>query len=484
MQSIQSEIKENKLMPKTEKLINEMLKDQVISKEEMQAILNVVCPFPDGPIVNARWPAGTGGSTATTHVQALRSLARPPGVSEGTPWKMHATIMPVTTNSSSTWAESSWQTTGNLVPIGNSSSTMCTIAVIGVADGDPFPEYGTLAWDNALMAQWNPFDNFEVTQTHRITGLGFELINTSSDLYRGGYASAYRVKTPEQSLTHFWTGAAFTANTNFARASMCLPSPPVNQSEITNYPTTYVGDARHGVVALSTPNSFDNPLRQGMPSEVFLLRGGGSNNVLQCLTAMPVHDWAISGAFVTGQPSEATWTLRPICYLEFIPTPTANTNISALLAGMATPEHQLSVVAFAAMSHVLEKLPAGFNYKDNPLGEWFHKVLGFIKQAAPRIGEVLSFVHPAANIIGRTSGAVAEVLHGLTTEAKKKKKLKDIKATEIMAIQSLAKDLAKPHPSSPKPPPAYVVKTHPASTKLVQNAKQKMQVHPAAQTNK
>lgn len=401
MDSTPTIIKQNKPSSVAEKILNNLEHKHILTAEARQAVLNAACPFPDSPIENSCWPMYLGEQTFPTHFQATGTLGAP----SATGWKLHAVLIPTTATSSSAIVRYSMDDSGILTGADTPGNKLGTLSIIAIPEDSAFPVYGTIEWQDAEVFSWSPQDESGLDgMPHRLVGLGLELINTSSTLNKGGMAYAYRLPTVDQSVT-FQVSAA----SNKLTTVRTLTAPPQDVSEVMNRASTYWGEATAGVAVISSPCSLENrPVFEFPSTTVGLYQRNGLDptRVFTASGDSPVQDWNISGAFVTGLAPDATFTARVIAYVEYFPT-LAKSELSSILVGAVHSPVVYSPLALELLSSVYASLPCGFDYRENPFGEWFDKVLKAIAKYAEPIGSALSVVHPAAGILGKAISAGA-----------------------------------------------------------------------------
>jgi hypothetical protein len=148
-----------------------------------------------------------------------------------------------------------------------------------------------------------------------------------------------------------------------------------------------------------------------------------------------VCPYDISGAYFTGLSPQTTLTVDVRWYIERCPTIDEPS-----LVVLATPSPVYDPIALKIYSEAVHGLPVGVPVSENPLGEWFNKVLMGVSRYAPLIGAALSPMHPAAGQIGSLLGSGAGKLAELTKKKKaSEEKTKMLEAENKQLVKVMAK---------------------------------------------
>jgi hypothetical protein len=306
--------------------------------------------------------------------------------------------------------------TNNYISIGV-IPTLATIKAIGGLSA-----YATVAgvapnFNSIPTSQLTLADAF-TTGSNRVIGMGFEVVNTTSDLYRQGQVAVWRQpnSAPDTMLFHrnSSTQASGTAVVSEI-TGVIVPCPPHTIASAMLQPGTRQWKAADGAYVVSPHISADNPAKfPDYTQPIVNLDEGATdtltnkvsgvwpvgNNNLTCLCPIPVqptvaagtYDQAfrcypihMTGALFTGLSNESTLTINWNVYLETFPT-VAEPDIVVL----ATPSAGLDPVALKLYSECMMSLPVGVPVDENPLGEWFAQVVDVISD----------FLTPAAMAFG------------------------------------------------------------------------------------
>lgn len=381
------------------------------TEDGLQAILNLIDPFPDDATEAVGWPSYSNSATLPMIMTDYKDITPPANVTKT--WAFKAMFLPIdkdiVSNTITTWDELQGGTTA---PVAN-------VAAYG--------QFNVWKWrsEDPEPSIMDPPDTIitlsavDRTVLSRFTMAGFELINTSTDLYRGGMYYGWRSPMHRAHDLVAYTGTTGqTAQPAFARFYPIIGAPD-SLGDVINLNTTIVNHARDGVGVFSLPMTIENPFIAPMPTNYFLV-GRDVNDLLHPPsryfnpTSAAPSPWQLCGAYVTGLASEATFQLRARIGLEL--KPTADTgDIFQSLAHKPVPR---SFLLEEMLNQLLLTTPAGFDYSENPLGEWLGKVLQGLAAVVPTIAGVIP--HPAAKVIGGVAGpalqALGQKLEGASTK--------------------------------------------------------------------
>lgn len=396
-------------------MLRKMVESKEVSPEALQALVNLVDPFPDDSFVTCGWPDSRSQPTVRNKVE----FEIPVSYAGAGSWDLHACILPFFGAALQPSGNFVWDIAagGNSVVAGPTAGAnpLSFLNLVTVASGSSMPVTATQLISNPAM---NAFMTSIAGRIWRPCAMGLELINTSTDLYRGGMAYAYRVPSDLTSGTMQVSTAG-----NYIGGTSIIANPPKVPADIIGYANTYSGDARAGVGVVCTPCDFANPPVRPLPSMNFIVDptvpsyGAYVGNGYPC----PAVPWDISGAFVTGLAQQATFTLRFRMAYEIFPLVT-----DQLFFTLAQPSVAWSPVLEEAVLAVLKSMPAGFDYRDNPLGEWFAKVLNGIAEHLPKLQPVLASIHPVAGMAAGAASMIAREIANRTVKKERKQLNRDI----------------------------------------------------------
>jgi len=290
------------------------------------------------------------------------------------------------------------------------------VNVIGCAAGTAWNDVSA---DNQANVAFDPTFS---TDTHRLIGCGFEVVNTTAELYKGGSVTSYRIPSQVSEYTV----------TNLNQALDISPvkfivAPPMTQQGATLYPDSKTWAASEGVYSISTLNTTQNAYYTPAPScggvivspgttmltaatntvgsqtMIWIPANGASNGgnplARNCCTAMP---WDVNGCVFSGLNTNTALTVTAKYYYERLPSP-SNPQLLVLTKQPAPFDPIIMEIYARCMADLPIACPVG----DNPLGEWFTEVLDTVAEWAPKIGNALGTIVPGAGLIGQGLGAGA-----------------------------------------------------------------------------
>jgi hypothetical protein len=316
----------------------------------------------------------------------------------------------------------------------------------------------TLNNTSATYTQLNPLPY--IKGQGRVIGMGFEVVNTTAEINKQGQVTAWRQPTK-------WTPTSLNVATTPSQyvngLTTRLPPSTIAQCQLLYGSRSWA--AAEGAYVVSRQNGEDNPAR--IPSFQSSIYTSGdfasgvqdivyTENVATTFNGSQVtnSDWYLpfdlSGVHFTGLSFATTLTVNVRWLIERIPGP-----LEADLVVLATPSCPYDPLALDIYCRCLRDMPPGVMLKENPLGEWFSKVLSTVGNIAPKIGDFLSPIIPAAGMIGKVVGGGANFVSNLNTNAinkakekKMKKQTEDMKLTEQKRVplsDSRSHPVATPH---------------------------------------
>lgn len=368
----------------------------LLTEDAVQAVLNLVDPFPDQATSAVGWPGMCAQHTVPSIITKYLPITAPIGTT--TTWNYKVIFLPFSNPFVSGSIQPFDRATGKLgTPVVKPPVTYGQFNVWTWRAEDPEPD--VIIDGPNYSAVIDPSSDWSLI---RLTLAGFEAINTSSELYRGGMYYAFRVPlVPDDHVVVYNGTDGQSTQGTIARLRMIAGIPDQLQ-DVINLNTTISSDARDGVGVFSLPMDPANPFTSTLPTSILLTQPLDKGATLQArlpnVAVSSPYDWTICGAYVTGLAAQATFELKMRCGYEMRPGSDA-TNFMQAIARPAVPR---SFIIEEMLYQMLNHMPAGFDYSENPLGEWIGKVLqglgAFIPTAA-------SFIpHPAAKAIGGIAG--------------------------------------------------------------------------------
>jgi hypothetical protein len=264
----------------------------------------------------------------------------------------------------------------------------------------------------------------------RLVGVGFEVINTTSDLNIQGLVTCYRQPVPQRSSKssiQIWNYTAATApriDLGYASA-IVVSAPPGTIANAMLLPGSVQWKAKEGAYVVPTLNSTSLVSGEDQTSvitndnsPVAIFRGIGANGSVNPGNASfntyyaagcNLTDFNMAGAYFTGLSASTTLTVNVIHYFERFPAIDSPTDLALVV--LAKPSCRFDPKALELYSAVIRHMPVGVPQRFNGLGDWFREA---VQTARDIVSPVLSAIpHPIA-MMG------AGVLNGIAGNITKK----------------------------------------------------------------
>jgi len=248
------------------------------------------------------------------------------------------------------------------------------------------------------------------TGNYRVVATACEVVNVTSELYKGGTVTAYKSPCPTFNST---------LNSGSIGGVLCETGtlPPTNQPDAALYPDSLTWGAEDGVYMIATQTGMENPFVQPLPGVSGLFSPSDFTSLetgVGWLAYLPAYttDFAfqsalskkfpydITGAIFTGLNGQSQLQVTTKYYIERVPSIADENNL--VLSRLPAPYDPLAMEVY---SRVLEHLPVACKVCENPMGEWWNDVLEAVAEWAPKIGKGLGdlgipMVSPIGNILG------------------------------------------------------------------------------------
>jgi len=284
------------------------------------------------------------------------------------------------------------------------------------------------------------------TGKSRVIGFGFEVHNTTAEIYQQGSVAVYRMPQPDISNFYSATVLGYTGTVqspsayNYRGTLNCYPfwAPPSNLADALLYAGTRQWKAAEGVMCVPTLINTDLPVAgtnsllpvmidgpETIPSwnvgymygaavpqitSIGFTNGTVTINSSYTTTKTRLSNFNTSGAVFTGLSNQTTLTVNVIMYIERFPDHDQETDLVVL----ARPSPKYDPVARALYSLVLQELPVGVKVCDNADGDWFLDVMSTLGKI---VSPAIRFMGP----IGAASSGLIDVLTQTYDDSKKKK---------------------------------------------------------------
>jgi len=307
--------------------------------------------------------------------------------------------------------------------------------------GFPTFEWTNDKWDVPFDVSLRPY----LVGEYRVIAMGYEIINTTSDLNIQGLVTCYR--QPMASIDSAQSILALSGPVTAGSAinyTQGYPSvvftnmPPVNTAEALLLEGSKQWKAKEGAYVVPTLNSQELPAGEnnttallhistadtsapaawgyarpdtGIPSGFGLsfAISGTTYNIGQVQAgSSQLQPFNHSGVYFSGLSPSTTLTINATYYIERFPT-----QQDSALVVLARESPRFDCVALDLYSEIIREMPVGVPQRMNGLGEWFADA---VSSAVDFVSPVLSAIpHPIAQgavMMGKTAKNVANAIGG------------------------------------------------------------------------
>lgn len=312
----------------------------------------------------------------------------------------------------------------NMLTGGSGAGTSTAVIGAGGIAAMQCTANGTMAFVGAgTSVDYLTLDQTFLDGPCRVVSAGFEVTNTTAEIYRQGDCTVYRVPQAQQQRCTVsiasnaaapWTTAAVTYS---AELHSRVPL-TVGEAQYMTGSRTWA--AHEGAYIPLTLNGLENPVREDDANGIIMIMGaesagytpvaatGATDAVLSPTIPSPRRcvstPFNLGGAYFTGLSDQTTLTITVNWYVERFPT-----TLQAQLAVLAKPPAVYDPLAFDLYTRMLKQMPVGVMVKENGLGQWFADVVGSV---APFAEGILGAIpHPYAQVgaqAARIAGKMAD----------------------------------------------------------------------------
>lgn len=402
-------------------IINRMLGTREITKEGLNWLTLATDPFHDGNVEPAGYPDLNTCSSIVQCFTYTVQVSAPGGLTTPT-WDAHIFLNPMVTPIDQTVAPQ-W-TTAAIQP----KSGFITRNVTGQSVYSGFNCITTeegVNWLTPLAVTNGVFPAIRYPESatggqFRLVAAGFEVVNTTPELYKGGSVTVYRTPSTKR-VGEFYSGVGTTLTTT---STMTVGvTPPSTQAMAQLYPTSKTWSAMEGAYSISTLSDTDNPFSRCLPGTVLATSpapyadiqndtaatGWVNMNYASAWTASTQEagyllPFDINGAIFAGLQPQSTLQLTVKYYVERVPTITQPD-----LLVLSRPPSPYDPMALELYTRTIQELPVACLVKDNPLGEWFNDVIETVSDLAPVVGSAFG---PVGSAMGTALGGLGHAVTG------------------------------------------------------------------------
>lgn len=400
------------------RVLDQLVHNSTFTSEGREWLTLALDPFHDYDHQVAGYPDADCDPTVVSAYQFAVDISRPAGLAADALWDAHVFNMPIlregalspsignTNGTGSTW-------TSSAAAIGsfNMINVMRT-----AAGGSLFPT------DSASTTYCQGYPSVSPTATYnfmtqRVIGLGFEVVDTTAEIYRQGALTVYRLPQEGARAWMYTDTGATDAGAPYIR----YKAPPSSVASALLLTNAKQWDARNGAYVVCTQSTVDNSLKT-IGSEPYVVVSAGVINsfgysskfaaagatglVYENVAHLPFNT---SGVMLTGLNYNATFRLKIKLYTEVAPS-----YIESALTPLATPSAPYDPAVLEAYSKAMSVLASGVQAGDNASGDWWKAVLRVLAKIALPVSHALTPLLPVAPLVGRMvsagASAAAEVI--------------------------------------------------------------------------
>jgi len=445
--------------------ILDQLKERGLSDPGKEWIIAAFDPFHDRDINCTGYP---DANSSQSMLQVI-TLSTQISSSSSTNWDAHFIDYPFlgTTSSKQGWEQYTTSTTsgGNVsanffqAPAttgGNASFGGLSIltALSSNANVGPFQLASQFLSQQNLIPLATDLQN-----PYRVIAKGFEVYNTSPDLYKSGAVCVYKQPTSDYvNATTAHLVAATGAAAFGATSIVMMAAPPATVSEALRLPNARQWDAKEGCYVISPLHHGDVPVHlsnytqpmyyTNSPGDASMYAPATGNSAFTPFTGLTPTTGLVNfgdqhftnfdqcGAIFTGLTPQSTLTVNYRLFIEVFPVS------SSALSNFSKPSPMCDKFALSLYSDICHKSPVGVEVKFNGLGDWFVDGINAVKDMVlPAVSKGLkSMKHPGAQFLGgmiapkkktTVTGKGAPKAPKITAKMKANQKLKSKKASNI-----------------------------------------------------
>jgi len=390
-------------------VINRLLNSRSITEEGLNWLTLATDPFHDAALAPCGLPDMSTTNSVVQCFTYTQNITQPPIVAPTAQWDAQVVFCPF----SYIWPGGSAQTA--LYPLRYDAALGVITAPVAIPATQPiYGGYNVLTGVNGFdwqalppVTSWQSsgntlsYPNQASSGQYRLIGCGYEVVNTTPDLYKGGAVTVYR--TPNNTGSKFANAQPSGSGNFFVTATPAL-LPPSTQNEAQLYPTSKTWAAELGSYGIGVQSDVVNPFLSPVPTSPLWLYAPSSNDLNAgtvytafgfpqtwntdgtngSFTLSQAFPFENHGCIFTGLNPNTTLQVTVKYYVERVPT----TSEPDLLV-LSRPPTPYDPLALELYNRVSSELPVAVQVGENPLGEWFNEVLDIAVNCAPVLGSMM-----------------------------------------------------------------------------------------------
>lgn len=430
-----------------------MCSNHFLSHDGCEWLKGYLDPFHDYELRNEGYPDEFQDASVVYRVRKQVTITKPVGLPAG-PWDAHVYWTPLTSSvglARQCDFDTSADLTAGELGLGGTAVPFGGLMIDSVTSGGRTVEVGAVERRQILLDDILAGSSDKYS---RIVSGGFEVANTTADIYKQGTVTCYCAPVFKQDVEYVGYNTATGIATRTGRAKlMSMPPATVDQAQL--YNGTRVWEAEEGayvpfrfVSAECPPSTYESTpfimtsVTPGAPAQPDIASSDLITVVLPGTTNVSTTNCSIGpskfnnmhnqGAYFTGLSDQTTLTVILHADLEVFPA------ADSTLISLATPSCKPDPKAIQLAASVQGELPVATMRRDNDAGDWFRKILKVVRTVSGYVQYAPGPVGTVANITHDGTGAALKMM-GLSKSERKKAAVDAAKAATqaVLARKSI-----------------------------------------------
>lgn len=362
---------------------------KLLSPESSEMIALITDPYHDFNLKNRGYPDGKALISTIKYYATRTTIACPFSLAAGETWSFHVFTTPYHYRSPLQYATySGTLTKGVPEQIGPVNILHIKWSAAGAVAASSFSVLGASAVGSASQA---------VADQTRTVSLGFEIHNTTANIYKSGSLTVYRTPYQEALINLPCAPSPYSEFTGHIVGTI-----PHSLQAASQLPNTRTWEAEAGAYCVALPAP-DNAFSTTLPSNTLLVGGLALNGVFLERwpgesTTSALTSWSplACAGVISSQYSDTnqTFALDMRQVLEIQP----NTGSSELQYATTAPSTDAAFLKI--YKRMFNRIPPGVPVGFNSAGEWFRRILLIVKDVIP---SVVSALPPNAQAIAQAA---------------------------------------------------------------------------------
>lgn len=392
------------------------MSSRVLSEEAKKSLTQLSDPFHDYEVECIGLPDGLPEKSIVRKVKKSLTISRPATFPDDETWDCHIFTLPerryATQSGPTILGQGTLSRVANVYTETSTSHVIGPINIYSVSGGtDSLPGSGPYVAGN-VNEQALSLNDYYSGQS-RVIASGFEVHDVSSDLYKQGTCTVYRLPQFNYPSNMIPTVGG-NAQAPIAGTESRLP--PGNIEAAMLLPGSRQWEARWGCYLVDTYDLEENRPRaakygyhafkvgdddlSGTGSLPTMMMHGTFNTAATALASYKDVLRDTSGAFFTGLSPNSSLTLTYVAVIETFPT------FVDPLVTLARSTPEMDPNFFMLYKAIAQEIPSGVMVGENASGDFWDKVLGIISDVAPVLGPAFG---PVGGAVGGLISTAAKV---------------------------------------------------------------------------